>query len=112
MQPEKRDAGLLYDMLQFCEEAVHFVSGVQFEQYAANPEKRRAVELVVALIGEAASKVSDAFRDAHPEIPWRQIIGQRHVVIHGYAVLDPARIWKVATADVPQLRDDLRRFLA
>ena len=81
-----------------------------YEQYLQNREKRRAVELVVALIGEAASNVSQSFRETHPEIPWQRIVGQRHRVVHGYALLDPARIWEVASKDAPLLRDELRRL--
>jgi len=110
MQPDRRDSGLLFEMLSFCDEIGTFVRGFALAQYLDNREKRRAVERVVGLIGEAAAKVSDSFRNAHQEIPWPQIIGLRHVIVHGYAVLDDKRVWEVATNDVPRLRDELQRL--
>ena len=39
---------------------------------------------LVQIIGEAASRVSDDLRQRHPEIPWRQVVGMRNRVVHGY----------------------------
>lgn len=64
---------------------------------------RDAVNRVVQVIGEAAAKVSKQFRDSHPEIPWRPIIAQRHILVHEYGRIDDDKIWRVATVYVPQL---------
>ncbi len=40
------------------------------------------------ILGEAASHISEPVRLAHPEIPWSQIIGMRHVLVHGYLQTD------------------------
>ena len=65
--------------------------------------RQRAVERAVKIIGEAAQQVSDDFRRAHPEIPWRPIIAQRHVLAHEYGEILQERIWRVATLHVPAL---------
>lgn len=36
------------------------------------------------IIGEAASRVSGSLRAQHPEVPWEQMTGMRHVLVHGY----------------------------
>jgi len=54
-------------------------------------------------IGEAARKVSDETRAAHPEIPWPQIIGLRHRIAHDYFRLDLVRMWEIVQHDVPAL---------
>jgi uncharacterized protein with HEPN domain len=66
------------------------------------------VERQIEILGEAARRVSEEFKRAHPEIPWRRIVAQRNVLIHEYdEVLDP-EIWDVAsvhiTALLPQLK--------
>ena len=48
------------------------------------------------VIGEAAGKVSPATQAAHPEIPWREINGMRHRLIHGYAEVRLDLVWSVA----------------
>ena len=65
---------------------------------------RRAIERCVELVGEAASHVSEPFRTAHPEIPWREIIAQRHRLIHGYRDVDPERLRNVVETRLPALR--------
>ncbi|WP_353846958.1 HepT-like ribonuclease domain-containing protein [Chloroflexus sp.] len=54
-------------------------------------------------MGEAARKVSDETRAAHPEIPWNQIVALRHRIAHDYFRLDLVRIWKIVQEDVPAL---------
>jgi uncharacterized protein with HEPN domain len=67
-----------------------------------------AIERVLEIIGEAAGRISDSLRKAHPEIPWRQIIGQRNVLIHEYGEIKQDRLWKVAKENIPQLIEMLK----
>jgi uncharacterized protein with HEPN domain len=64
---------------------------------------RSAVERQVEIIGKAARGLSDAFKTAHPEIPWRPIMAQRHRLAHEYGEIDNRLIWAVATIHVPAL---------
>jgi uncharacterized protein with HEPN domain len=66
-----------------------------------------AVERAIEIIGEAARNLTPAFRDAHPEIPWRPIIAQRHVLAHDYGDIKQDRIWRVVTVHVPDLISQL-----
>ena len=95
MRPEESDLAYLWDML----DAVRAISGFVRE--------RGAVERHVEIIGEAAGRVSAAFREAHPEIPWRRIVAQRHVLAHEYGEIEHELIWKVATVHIPELIDAL-----
>jgi len=82
MPPDTPDTSYLWDMLDAAEAVGDFISGRSFEDYLGDRMLRGAVERHVEIIGEAARKVSSAFRDAHPDIPWRRIIVQRHVLAH------------------------------
>ncbi|MCI0433957.1 MAG: DUF86 domain-containing protein [Gemmatimonadetes bacterium] len=53
------------------------------------------------VLGEAAGRVSPTFVKAHPEIPWREITGIRHKLIHDYFVVDLGIVWRTATVNVP-----------
>ena len=86
-------------------------SSQDFAQYSNDRRTQLAVERSLKIIGEAAGRVSALFRDEHPEIPWRQIIGQRNILIHEYGEVKQERIWKVVRENVPQLIDQLKAFV-
>ena len=63
------------------------------------------------LIGEAATHIPRAVRDAHPEIEWREIIATRNRVAHGYMGMDEDVIWDIIQTDIPNLLLALRGLL-
>ena len=103
MPLEENDAGYLWDMLEAARGIVGSLQDLTLEQYQADENLRLATERRIEIIGEAAGRVSQAVRQAHPEIPWRQIIAQRHILAHEYGEIDNELIWSVATAHIPQL---------
>ena len=103
MPHEPQDIGFLWDMLDAARAVREFVAGCSFDDYAADRKLRGAVERHIEIIGEAAGKVSRAFREAHPEIPWKQIIAQRHVLAHKYGEIEDPLLWRVATRHIPDL---------
>jgi|ERR1041385_8036534 uncharacterized protein with HEPN domain len=111
MPPEKDDRAYLADMLTFALEVVGFTRGIAREMYGESLQIRRGVERSVELIGEAAKHVSAAFREAHPEIPWRKIIAQRNVLVHEYGDVDDDLIWNLVVVELPPLVDKLRAVL-
>jgi uncharacterized protein with HEPN domain len=98
-----RDAALLLDMLTAARLVAAYVAGKNFDDYLGDQMLRDAVERRVEIIGEAARGVSAAFKAAHPVIPWRPIMAQRHILAHEYATVRNDVIWKVATVHVPAL---------
>ena len=103
MPPDKDDRAYLWDMLMAAKTVVGFVQGRTLDEYVADLMLRSAVERQVEIIGEAARRVSKEFQDAHPEIPWRPIQAQRHVLAHDYGEIKHDRLWRVADEHVPAL---------
>ena len=103
MLPEEKDAALLWDMLKAAREIVQFVEGATYAEFQSNKMLRYAVERQVLVIGEAAKRVSAAFKDSYPQIPWTAIIGQRNILAHEYGEVLIERIWRVSTVFVPEL---------
>jgi uncharacterized protein with HEPN domain len=62
-------------------------------------------------MGEAARRVSSAFRESHPDIPWRAIVGMRHKVVHDYLHVDFDIVWDVVTAELSPLISQLERLV-
>lgn len=90
-------------MLTAARAVVEFVQGRTLEDYESNLMLRSAVERQVEIIGEAARRVSKEFQELHPEIPWRPIQAQRHVLAHDYGAIKHDRIWRVAEEHIPAL---------
>ena len=107
-----RDA-LLYvgDIVAAGEAILRYTDGVSFEAFTANDEKRAAVERQVFVIGEAAARLPDEWKQSRPEVPWRKIIGLRNVLAHGYWAIDADELWDVARNKVPEFVAQLRPLL-
>ena len=111
MKPEDRDAGYLWDMLETAREARELMQDVTLESLLSDVRTQRALERTLEIIGEAAGRISEPMRTAHPEIPWITIIGQRNIIAHGYAVIDYGRLFATATNDIPSLILNLERVV-
>lgn len=83
--------------------AVAKTRGLAREAYDADENLRLALIHLVQVIGEAARQVSNEFAEAHPDIPWTNIIGMRHKVVHDYLGVDEDIVWQVVTVDLPKL---------
>jgi uncharacterized protein with HEPN domain len=90
-----RDAALLLDMLLAARDAKEFIEGMDEAAFIASRLHQNAVIRAWEVIGEAAGNVSAAMRVAHPEIPWREITGMRHRLIHGYGDVRMDIVWDV-----------------
>lgn len=93
--PPERDAALLLDMLLAARDAIGFVAGLDHAEFSKSRLHQNAVIRSIEIIGEAAGKVSPETQAAHPDIPWREMIGMRHRLIHGYAEVRLDLVWTV-----------------
>lgn len=103
MRPDERDATYLWDMLRHAKIVVELVADSTEANYATNRRLQLAVERAIEIVGEAARNVSEPFQRAHPNVPWRAIVAQRHVLAHEYGEINHAKIWRVASIHVPAL---------
>jgi len=103
-----RDEPLLFDMLFAAGQALAFVADLDQAQFVGSALHQNAVIRSLEVIGEAAARVSVQFRDAHPEIPWREIIGMRNRLIHNYSNVSLDTVWDVLRDRLPELIAALR----
>ena len=101
----ERDAALLLDMLLAARDAKAFTAGLDETSFLASRLHQNAVIRSLEVIGEAAAKVSVATKGSYPDIPWRDITGMRHRLIHGYGDVRLDLVWAV-------LRDRLAPLIA
>jgi uncharacterized protein with HEPN domain len=86
-------------------------AGLSFDVFAADETLRRAFVRSLEIIGEAAKKVPDDFREAHADIEWRAMAGMRDRLIHDYFGVDFELVWDVVRTRIPKLRDRLASIL-
>lgn len=111
MRPDEKDAAYLWDMIRYAREAAEFVSGRNEEEFRNDRVLRYAVERVVENIGQAAYRLSDQFKAAHPHAPWIQFEGQRHRLVHDYGRIIPDLVRLVATRHAPELVTQLEPLI-
>jgi len=99
----RRDEAYLLDMLLAARDALSFLHGLSPEQFAASRIHQQAVTKALETIGEAAGRISGSTRAAHPEIPWAEITGMRHRLVHDYFEIDLDRVWETVQVDLPPL---------
>ena len=66
----------------------------------------------VEIVGEAAYMLSKEFKDSHSETRWNVVQGMRHVLVHDYANFVPETLYDTATTGIPELRQQIERYLA
>ena len=98
-----RDVVYVGHMLDTARKAVGKTSGLPRRMYDEDENLRLALTHLVQVIGEAARQISREFTDGHAEIPWTDIVGMRHKVVHDYLGVDEDIAWQVATEDLPKL---------
>lgn len=94
-------------MLDHAREAVEMVKGKTRADLDADRQLNLALVRLVEVIGEAAARIPDDFRARYPQVPWRQIVGMRHRMIHDYDVIDFDILWAVLRQDLPPLIEQL-----
>jgi uncharacterized protein with HEPN domain len=103
MQPEERDPAYLWDMLEAAREVDDMLKDHDEAAFLANRVLLRATERGIEIIGAAARRVSTAYTAAHPELPWRNIIGQRNILANEYGQIDHELLYKTGAEDIPGL---------
>lgn len=110
--PPKEWRFYLDDMIGFAERVLSYTTGFDQPRFAADQRTYDATLRNLELIGEAATRVPEEIRVAHPEIPWRMIIATRNRLAHAYLGIDDDVLWNIIQDEVPALLKQLRKLKA
>lgn len=99
----KDDAVRLQHMLDAGREALGFARGRSRSDLDSGRMLVLALVKDLEIIGEAAHQVSEETRAQLPGLPWADIIGMRHRLVHAYFEFDPEILWQTIKQDLPPL---------
>lgn len=102
-----RDAQRIDHMLGFVRRCLHILEGVDSSAYLASLGLQEQVELNMLHLGEVAARISDDVKDAHPEIPWHEMVGMRNILVHEYFHVKPIVLFETVTTQFPELERKL-----
>jgi uncharacterized protein with HEPN domain len=88
-----------------------YVSGINFEEFDNDKKTQDAVIRQIAIIGEAMGKLDKDFVEDHPELPSKEAVSMRNVLVHDYDWVDTEEVWKTIEQDLPKLKQLVEKIL-
>ena len=102
-----RDAQRIDHMLGFVRRCRQIIEGIDSSVYLASLGLQEQVELNLLHLGEVAARISDEVKEAHPEIPWHEMVGMRNILVHEYFRVKPIVLFETVTTQFPELERQL-----
>ena len=112
MREPVRDRERLEHILEAIDRVLGFAEGKTKEELETDRMNFYGIVKNIEIIGEAAYKLTKAFRIEHPETPWDDIIKMRHILIHDYFQIDEEAVIYVIEDNLRPLREQVARYLA
>ena len=101
----------IQDMLEFGERALSYTDGLEQDEFTDDARTYDATLRNIELIGEAATHIPETVRNSNADIPWRDIIGVRNRLAHGYLHISDSVIWSIIQDAIPEILPKLRQLL-
>ncbi len=112
MREPIRDKNRLEHIIDHIEKVLDASEGKDFAQFKDDPILFGAIAYYTMIIGEAAYMLTKELKELHPNVPWRQIEGMRHHIVHGYAQIRKDMLWNAVQEDLRPLKAQVERILS
>lgn len=107
------DVRVLLENISECAQRIdEYTSALTRDEFLAATQTQDAVIRRLEIIGEAVKSLPGDWKDAHPEVEWRQIARMRDLLIQRYFSVDLDLTWTMARNDVPALAQQVTTLLA
>ena len=93
-------------------EAVAFSHGRSRADLDSDRRLNLSLVRLLEIVGEAARGISPDFRKAHPDLPWKSMVGMRDKLIHAYFDINLDVVWETVTQDLPPLITQLEKIVS
>lgn len=112
---EKDSLIYIDDILESMDIIDKYIKGVSIELFKNDIGVQDKVIRRLMIIGEASTRLTKEFKNQFPDIPWRQIIGLRNIIIHEYSSVSLKQIWQIITKDLPSTKpkiEEIKKLLS
>ena len=103
----REESQYLLDMVLAARKALSFTEDMSFADFERDERTVFSATKAIEIVGEAAAQVDRDTRQAHPDIPWRDIIAMRNRLVHAYFEINVELVWRTICHDLPDLIDRL-----
>jgi uncharacterized protein with HEPN domain len=105
------DTVALLHMRDNATEAISIAKGHSRNDLDTNRLLALSLIRLVEVIGEAAGRVSTKIKDVYPQIPWKEIVGTRNRLIHGYDEIDYDVLWRIVSVELTPLVEKIQEII-
>lgn len=103
-----KDDGLYRIHIQECIARIEsYTKGIDFEEFSKTPMIQDAVLRNLQIMAESTQRLSEEFKNTHPDVDWRKIFGLRNILVHDYLGIDLETVWNILASDLPGLKKAL-----
>ena len=106
-----KDKGILLQIIKRCNRVIEKVSNISETEYSLTYDIKEVVCFNLFQIGELANGLSVEFTKEYNKIPWKQIIGMRNRIVHGYDTINLEIVWNTANESIPELKSYCKEIL-
>jgi uncharacterized protein with HEPN domain len=99
---------LVQDIIESGEKILSYTSGFSFDQFTSDSKTIDAVIRNFEIIGEAANRLPEEFKDKYPDIDWHRMRGFRNRIVHDYFGIDFNIVWHIKEATLPEMLEKLK----
>jgi len=111
MKRPRNLGSIIDDMIDHIDYLSGKIGNKTLEDFRADRDVRQIVERSLEIVSEGSRRLPTEFKDAHSEIPWREVADFGNVLRHAYFHVDPEVVWEIATTHIIPLRKALTSML-
>jgi len=101
---------LITDIIESSDKIFQYTAGMTFEKFMDDDKTLDAVIRNFEIIGEAANRLPDEFKDLHSDIDWFKIRGFRNRIVHHYFGVDYEILWQIKETFLPEMVERMKQL--
>jgi len=104
---ERTDQEFLSDIREAIQRISTYLTGIDYEIFVKDTKTQDAVIRNMEILGEAAKNLSEDFRVAHPDVPWKSMAGTRDRLIHHYFGVNLDIVWQIVSTELSKVNEKI-----